>query len=204
MMGQPTGLKRMLEGVPVTVETILTEAKKRMKTSMETLKKELATVRTGRANASILDTVQVEYYGSLMPLNQIAGVSVPDASMLMIQPFDKGAMKAIETAILKSELGLNPANDGNVIRLPIPALTEDRRKELTRVVNKMGEEIKTAIRNVRRDANDEIKKLEKNKDAHISEDAAKTALDDIQKLTDAFIKEVEDTIKAKDAEILKV
>ncbi len=188
----------------MTIDTILTETKKRMKSSMETLKKELATVRTGRANASILDTIQVEYYGSHMPLNQIAGISVPDSSTLVIQPFDKGAIKAIETAILKSELGLNPANDGNVIRLPIPALTEERRKELTKVVNRMGEEIKTAIRNVRRDANDDVKKLEKNKDAHISEDAAKTALDDIQKLTDSFIKEVEDTVKHKDAEILKV
>jgi len=188
----------------MTVDTILAETKKRMKSSMETLKKELATVRTGRANASILDTIQVEYYGSHMPLNQIAGISVPDSSSLVIQPFDKGAIKAIETAILKSELGLNPANDGNVIRLPIPALTEERRRELTKVVNRMGEEIKTAIRNVRRDANDDVKKLEKNKDAHISEDAAKTALDDIQKLTDAFIKEVEDTVKHKDAEILKV
>ncbi len=188
----------------MTVDTILTETKKRMKSSMETLKKEMATVRTGRANASILDTIQVEYYGSHMPLNQIAGISVPDSSTLVIQPFDKGAIKAIETAILKSELGLNPANDGNVIRLPIPALTEERRRELTKVVNRMGEEIKTAIRNVRRDANDDVKKLEKNKDAHISEDAAKTALDDIQKLTDAFIKEVEDTVKHKDAEILKV
>jgi len=188
----------------MTVDTILAETKKRMKSSMETLKKELATVRTGRANASILDTIQVEYYGTHMPLNQIAGISVPDSSTLVIQPFDKGAIKAIETAILKSELGLNPANDGNVVRLPIPALTEERRRELTKVVNRMGEEIKTAIRNVRRDANDDVKKLEKNKDAHISEDAAKTALDDIQKLTDGFIKEVEETVKHKDAEILKV
>ncbi len=187
-----------------TVETIISEAKKRMKSSIETLRKELATVRTGRANPSILDTIQVEYYGSHMPLNQIAGISVPEPSLLVIQPFDKGAMKAIETAILKSELGLNPGNDGNVIRLPIPALTEDRRKELTKVVNRMGEEIKTAVRNVRRDANDDIKKLEKNKDAHLSEDSAKTALDDIQKLTDQIIKEVEETVKHKDAEILKV
>ncbi|MDP2875161.1 MAG: ribosome recycling factor [Holophaga sp.] len=187
-----------------TVETIINEAKKRMKSSIETLRKELATVRTGRANASILDTIQVEYYGSHMPLNQIAGISVPEPSLLVIQPFDKGAMKAIETAILKSELGLNPGNDGNVIRLPIPALTEERRKELTKVVNRMGEEIKTAVRNVRRDANDDIKKLEKNKDAHLSEDSAKTALDDIQKLTDQIIKEVEETVKHKDAEILKV
>ncbi len=188
----------------MSLDSILQETKKKMKASLETLKKDLATVRTGRANASILDTVQVEYYGAHVPLNQMGTVSVPDSSMIQIQPFDKSAIKAIETAILKSELGLNPANDGNVIRLPIPALTEERRKELTKVVNRMGEEIKTAIRNVRRDANDDIKKLEKNKDAHISEDAAKTALDDIQKLTDQFIKEVEEAVKHKDAEIMKV
>ena len=188
----------------MTVETILTEAKKRMKTSMETLKKELATVRTGRANASILDSIHVEYYGSTMPLNQIAGVSVPESAMLVITPFDKSAIKAIETAILKSELGLNPANAGTVIRLPIPALTEERRKELTKVVGRMGEEIKTAVRNVRRDANEAIKKLEKDKAASLSEDAAKKALEQIQKLTDEFIMEVEETLKNEDAEILKV
>lgn len=186
------------------LDTILAEAKKKMKASLETLKKELATVRTGRANPSLLDTIHVEYYGSTMPLNQLAGVSVPEPSMLVIQPFDKGAMKAIETAILKSDLGLNPANDGMVIRLPIPPLTQERRKELTKVVNKMGEEIKTAIRNVRRDANEEVKKAEKDKALHISEDAAKKALDDIQKATDQAIKEVEETIKHKDAEIMKI
>ncbi len=188
----------------MSLDSILAETKKRMKTSMETLKKELATVRTGRANASILDTVQVEYYGSMMPLNQLAGINIPDSSTIAIQPFDKASIKAIETAILKSELGLNPANDGNLIRLPIPPLTEERRRELTKVVNKMGEEIKTAIRNVRRDANDDVKKLEKDKTTGVSEDMAKKALDDIQKLTDQFIKDVEETIKHKDAEIMKV
>ena len=188
----------------MTVDTILAEAKKRMKTSMETLHKELATVRTGRANASILDTVQVEYYGTHMPLNQIAGTSVPDSSTLVIQPFDKGAIKAIETAILKSELGLNPANDGNVIRLPIPPLTEERRRELTKVVNRMGEEIKTAVRNVRRDANEDVKKLEKDKNAPVSEDAAKKTLEDIQKLTDAHVKEIDEMLKHKDAEIMRI
>lgn len=188
----------------LSTDSILNEAKKRMKTSLETLKKELATIRTGRANASILDTIHVEYYGSNMPLNQIAGVSVPEPSCLMITPFDKSSIKAIETAILKSELGLNPANDGNVIRLPIPALTEERRKELVKAVGKMGEEIKTAIRNVRRDANEDVKKLEKDKNAHLSEDAAKKTLDDIQKATDQHIKDVDEIIKHKDAEIMKV
>jgi len=187
-----------------TVDSILAETKKRMKSSLDTLHKEMATVRTGRANPGILDTIQVEYYGSEMPLNQLASVSVPESSTLVIQPFDKTSMKAIETAILKSDLGLNPSNDGNVIRLPIPALTEERRRELTKVVHKMGEEIKTAVRNVRRDANDDVKKLEKDKASGVSEDAAKKTLDQIQKLTDDFIKDIDETVKHKDAEILKV
>jgi ribosome recycling factor len=187
-----------------TADTIYAEAKKRMKTSVETLKKEMAGIRTGRANASILDTLQVEYYGAAMPLTQIASVSVPEPSMLMIAPFDKTAIKAIETAILKSDLGLNPANDGNVVRLPIPSLTQDRRKELTKLVNKLGEEIKTAIRNVRRDANEDVKRLEKDKHNPLSEDAAKKSLDQIQKLTDDSIKEVEEIVKHKDAEIMKI
>jgi ribosome recycling factor len=188
----------------ITVDSIIQEARKRMHTSLETLKKELATVRTGRANAGILDTLHVEYYGSSMPLNQIAGVSVPEASMLVLTPFDKSAIKAIETAILKSELGLNPANDGTVIRLPIPPLTEDRRRDLTKVVSRMGEEIKTAIRNVRRDANDEVKKLEKDKTSPLSEDAAKKALEQIQKATDETIREVDESVKHKEADIMHV
>ena len=188
----------------MTVDAILAETRKRMKSSIETLKKEMATVRTGRANAGILDTIQVEYYGSNMPLNQIAGVSVPEASMLVITPFDKKAIKAIETAILTSELGLNPANDGNVIRLPIPPLNEERRRELTKVVSRMGEEIKTAIRNVRRDANEDVKKLEKDKTAPLGEDAAKKALEQVQKITDETIKEIEEIVKHKEAEIMHV
>ncbi len=187
-----------------TVDTILAETRKRMKTSLETLKKEMATVRTGRANAGILDTLHVDYYGSMLPLNQIAGVSVPEPSMLVIAPFDKKAIKAIETAILKSELGLNPANDGTVIRLPIPPLNEERRRELTRVVGRMGEEIKTAVRNVRRDANEDVKKLEKDKKTPLSEDAAKKALEQIQKITDEAIKEIDETVKHKEAEIMHV
>ena len=187
-----------------TVDSIIQEARKRMKSSLETLKKEMATVRTGRANSAILDTLHIEYYGATMPLNQIAGVSVPEASMLVITPFDKSAIKAIETAILKSELGLNPGNDGQVIRLPIPPLTEDRRRDLTKVVNRMGEEIKTAIRNVRRDANGDVNKLEKDKTAPLSEDAAKKALEQVQKATDEAIREVEDIVKNKDAEIMHI
>jgi len=187
-----------------TVDSILAETRKRMRTSLETLKREMATVRTGRANAGILDTLHVDYYGSLLPLNQIAGVSVPEVSMLVITPFDKKSIKAIETAILKSELGLNPANDGNVIRLPIPPLNQERRRELSRVVGRMGEEIKTAVRNVRRDANEDVKKLEKDKKTPLSEDAAKKALEQIQKITDEAIKEVDETVRHKEAEIMHV
>ena len=188
----------------MSLDRILAEAKKKMHASLETLKKELATVRTGRANASILDTVQVEYYGATVPLNQMGTVTVPDSSMLQIQPFDKSAIKAIETGILQAQLGLNPGNDGNVIRLPIPALNEERRRELVKATHKMAEDIKTAIRNVRRDANDDVKKLEKDKASGLSEDAAKKALDDIQKLTDQHVKDVEEILKHKEAEILKI
>ena len=137
-------------------------------------------------------------------LAMILSVIPPTVCMLVIAPFDKKAIKSIETAILKSELGLNPANDGNVIRLPIPPLNEERRRELTRVVSRMGEEIKTAVRNVRRDANEEVKKLEKDKHTPLSEDAAKKALEQIQKITDEAIKEVDETVKHKEAEIMHV
>ncbi len=188
----------------MSLDSILQETKKKMKASLETLKKDLATVRTGRANASILDTVQVEYYGAHVPLNQMGTVSIPDSSMIQIQPFDKSAIKAIETGILVAQLGLNPSNDGNVIRLPIPPLNEERRKELVKATHKMAEDIKTAIRNVRRDSNDDVKKLEKDKTQGISEDAAKKCTEEIQKITDAHIKEVDEHIKHKEVEIMKV
>ena len=188
----------------MTLDSIFQDASKRMSVSLETLRKEMATIRTGRANASILDTLQVEYYGTMCPLSQVASVSVPEASMLVLQPFDKSAIKAIETAILKSDLGLNPGNDGNVIRLPIPPLNEERRRDLVKVVHRLAEEIKTAIRNVRRDANDHVKKLEKEKAAGVSEDTAKKTAEEIQKLTDARVKDVDDAVKHKEAEIMKV
>ena len=188
----------------MTLDSIFQDAGKRMHVSLETLRKEMATIRTGRANASILDTLQVEYYGTMCPLTQVASVSVPEASMLVLQPFDKSSIKAIETAILKSDLGLNPGNDGNVIRLPIPPLNEERRRDLVKVVHRLAEEIKTAIRNVRRDANDQVKKLEKEKAPGVSEDTAKKISEDIQKLTDARVKEVDEAVKHKEAEIMKV
>ncbi len=187
-----------------TTDAILQETKRRMHSSVEALKKEMATIRTGRANASILDNVHVDYYGSTVPLNQMATVSVPEAGMLVVQPFDKSAIKACETAILKSDLGINPSNDGNVIRLPIPMLTEERRRDLVKVLHRWGEEIKTGVRNIRRDANVDVKKLDKLKEGHISEDLAKKTLEDIQKLTDAHIKEIDEAMKHKEVEILKV
>jgi len=185
-----------------TVETILAEARKRMKSSIETLKKEMATVRTGRANAGILDTLHVDYYGSMMPINQIAGISVPEASMLVIAPFDKKSIKAIETAILKSELGLNPANDGNVIRLPIPPLNEERRRELVKLTKKFGEDGKISIRNVRRDAIEHLKKSEKAE--HFSEDDRKKGEQEIQKMTDKGIKDIDSLLAQKEKDIMEV
>ena len=185
-----------------TVDSILADTRKKMKTSLETLKKEMATVRTGRANAGILDTIHVDYYGSMMPLNQIAGVSVPEPSMLVITPFDKKAIKAIETAILKSELGLNPANDGVVIRLPIPPLNQERRKELTKVVRHAGEEAKIAVRSIRRDANEHLKKMLKDKLA--TEDEERRAQDEVQRLTDGTIAQIDKLVQGKEAEVMAV
>jgi ribosome recycling factor len=188
----------------ICVESILSETKKRMLSALEALKKEVATVRTGRAHSGILDTLYIDYYGSMLQLSQIASISVPEASMLIITPFDKKAIKAIETAILKSELGLNPTNDGTVIRLPIPALNEERRRDLVRVVGRMGEDIKTAVRNVRRDTNEDLKRLSKDKVNPVSEDTTKKGLDLVQKATDETIKEIEEIIKRKEIEIMRI
>ena len=185
-----------------TPDAIIQDTKKRMHSSIETLKKEMATIRTGRAHASLLDTVHVEYYGSNMPLTQLATITVPESSLLVIQPFDKSSIKAIETGILKSELGLNPANDGNVIRLPIPALTEERRKELVKVLHKLGEEIKTAVRNVRRDSNEHLKKIEK--DGTISQDEHAKLVKDVQGMTDEHVKQIDQLLQVKENDILHV
>ena len=166
------------------------------------LKKELSSVRTGRANPMILDKVLVDYYGAPTPINQMAGVSVPEARLLVITPYDKSILGEIEKAIMKSDIGITPTNDGNVIRLAIPALTEDRRKELVKVVKKEAEEAKVAVRNVRRDANDDLKKLEKN--GEITEDELRGYGEDVQKLTDEFIAKVDETAKEKEQEILSV
>jgi len=174
----------------------------KMQTSVEALKRELATIRTGRATPALIDHIKVDYAGFTTPLNQIAGISAPEARLLVIQPWDRGSIKSIEQAILKSDLGLNPANNGSVVRLTIPPLTEERRQELTRVVRRKVEERRITIRNLRHEAMDDLKKLEKNKD--ISQDEHKRALDQLQKLTDSFIANTEQIGQDKEVELLEV
>jgi ribosome recycling factor len=176
------------------------EVNKRMTTALEHVRHELTGVRTGRASVTILDSVHVEAYGARMPLNQVAGLSVPEPSLIVAQPFDPSQIAAIEKAIRAADLGLNPASDGKVVRIPIPALTEERRKELSRHVHKMAEEGRNAVRQVRRDANDRLKKL--TKDHTISEDDEKKGLDEVQKITDAHVRHVDDLQKKKDQELL--
>ena len=174
----------------------------KMDKSIRSLHTEFASVRTGQANASLLDRVFVDYYGSSTPITQVASVTVPQARLIVIQPWDKSLLQAIEKAILQSDLGLTPMNDGNLIRLAIPQLTEERRKELVKVVNKKSEEAKVAVRNIRRDGNVFLKKEEKN--SEVSKDIIKDAEDGIQKLTDEKIKEVELVTEKKIKEIMSV
>lgn len=181
---------------------VINSAKERMTKAIQAYTRELATIRAGRASASLLDRVTVDYYGSPTPVNQLAGISTPEARLLLIQPYDKSILGDIEKAILKSDLGLNPSNDGSVIRIAIPQLTEERRKELVKIVKKESEEAKIAIRNIRRDANDELKKLEKN--GEITEDALRGFADDIQKVTDDHINKIDQITKDKEKEILEV
>jgi ribosome recycling factor len=176
------------------------EVKKRMDAQLEFVRKELAGVRTGRASTGLLENVHVEAYGARMPLNQVATLSIPEPAMIVAQPFDPSLMGTIEKAIRTADLGLNPANDGKVIRIPIPALTDERRKELSRHVHKMAEEGRNHVRVVRRDANDKLKKMLK--EHQISEDDEKRALDEVQKITDQHIKTIDELQHKKDAELL--
>lgn len=176
------------------------EVKKRMDGHVEFVRKELAQVRTGRATTGLLDGVHVEAYGSKMPLNQLASLSIPEPTMIVAQPFDPSTMGAIERAIRSADLGLNPANDGKVIRIPIPPLNDERRKELSRHVHKMTEEGRSHVRAVRRDANEKLKKMLK--DHEISEDDEKRALAEVQKATDEHVKAIDDLQQKKDAELL--
>jgi ribosome recycling factor len=179
---------------------MFTQIKTRMDGAIDRVRKDMASVRTGRATVSLLDGIQVDAYGSKMPINQVATLSVPEPAMILAQPFDPSLMGAIEKAIRISDLGLNPANDGKVVRIPIPALTEDRRKELSRHVHKQAEEARNVVRQVRRDANERLKKLLK--EHTISEDDEKRGLEHVQKLTDEHIKLIDDLQKKKDQELL--
>jgi ribosome recycling factor len=179
---------------------LFADVKKKMEGQIEHVRRELGGVRTGRASVGILDTVHVEAYGSHMPLNQVASLSIPEPTMIVAQPFDPSLMAAVEKAIRAANLGLNPTNDGKVIRIPIPPLTEERRKELSKLVHKFAEEGRNGVRQVRREANERLKKLLK--DHKISEDDERRGLDDVQKITDQHITLLDDLQKKKDGELL--
>ena len=174
----------------------------KMDQTVEALRKEMSAVRTGRASLALLDGITVEYYNTPTPINQVAALSVPEPRLIMIQPWEQRLVADIERAIMKSDLGLVPANDGKVIRIPIPPLTEERRKDLVKVIRKKAEEARVALRNIRRDTNEALKKLEKDK--HISEDDTKKALDEVQHRTDQHIQKVDEILSAKGKEIMEV
>jgi ribosome recycling factor len=182
-------------------QSIKKNSEERMEKAISALKRDLASLRAGRANPSLLDRIQLEYYGAMTPINQLANISVPDARTLIIQPWDRSSLSTIEKAIMKSDLGMTPTNDGIVIRLIIPALTEERRADLVKMTKKLGEEAKVAIRNIRRDTNDDIKKMEKDT---ISEDESRRHQDDIQKTTDKYVSEVDKVLLVKEKEIMDV
>lgn len=183
------------------IDLVIEEAKETMGKSVVSLKNELKRVRTGRASLSLLDGIKVDYYGTSTPLNQIASLAVPESRLMTIQPWDASVIKDIEKAILKSDLGLTPNNDGKIVRISIPPLTEERRKSLVKVIHKMSEEHKVAIRNIRRDANEQLKSMKK--DGDISEDEAFKAQEKIQKMTDDFIKMIDGVYAEKEKEILE-
>lgn len=183
-------------------DDILKKARGGMDKAIEALKKDFSRVRTGRASTTLLDEIRVDYYGTPTPLNQVGSLTVPEPRMIMVQPWEKNLLPEIEKAILKSDLGLNPSSDGQLIRIAIPPLTEERRKEMVKMVKRMGEDARIAIRNVRRDSNDALKKKEKEKE--ISEDDLKRGEKEIQELTDQYVKKVDDLIASKEAEVMEV
>jgi ribosome recycling factor len=195
-MAQPS-----MAATPGLKETYV-QLKARMDKAVEDFRKAMAATRTGRASVNMLDSVSVDYYGSQMPLNQIAGVHAPEAQLITVQPFDPSALGAIEKAIRTADLGLNPMNDGKIIRVPVPSLTEERRKEMVKHLHRVLEEHRTAIRNIRRDGNEAIKKALKDK--KITEDQEKRALDEIQKLTDDEIKKMDEMSKGKEKEVMEL
>jgi ribosome recycling factor len=182
------------------IRTLQSEVRKRMDQAIEHVRRELAGVRTGRASVSLLDSVHVEAYGALLPLNQVATLSIPEPTLIVAQPFDPSQMGAIEKAIRAANLGLNPANDGKVVRIPLPPLTEERRKELSKVVHKLTEEGRNSVRQVRREANEKLKKLLK--DHKVSEDDERRGLEDVQKITDQHVHMIDELQKKKDQELL--
>ena len=184
------------------IDSILLDAEERMEKAVGAQERDFSKLRTGRASTALVDGIKADYYGTPTPIGQMASVTVPDSRTVSIQPWDKGGISIIEKAILKSDLGLTPVNDGKVIRIMIPPLTEDRRKDLVKVARKYTEEAKVAVRNVRRDANDSLKKLEKDK--AISEDEQKKASEDVQKLTDKFVSEADKKCAAKEKEIMEI
>ncbi len=181
---------------------VIASVEQRMRKAVERLRQELASVRTGKATTALLDPIRVEYYGSQVPLSQVGGLSAPEPRLLIVQPWDKALVGEIAKAIQKSDLGLNPISDGNVLRIPIPPLNEERRRDLVKVVKKMVEEGRVAVRNVRRDGNEELKKLQKDK--KISEDAEKKSQAEVQKLTDKHIAQMDELLSKKEAEIMEV
>ena len=184
------------------IDSILLDAEDRMEKALAALDRDFAKLRTGRATTALVDGIKADYYGTPTPISQMASIAVPDSRTLTIQPWDKGGIALIEKAIFKSDLGLTPVNDGKLIRIVMPPLTEERRKELGKVARKYSEEGKVAVRNVRRDANDSVKKLEKDKT--ITEDEQKRATDDVQKLTDKFVAEVDKRCATKEKEIMEI
>ena len=184
------------------IADVLADANDRMGKAVEALNRELTGIRTGRASPSLVENVQVNYYGTPTPLNQLATISVPEARLIVIQPWDKGALQNIERGILSSDMGLNPSNDGNVIRIPIPPLSEERRLEMVRLLGRRVEGGKVAVRNVRRDALDQLRSLERSK--QISEDDGRDAQEELQRITDARIEEIDQLAEAKEAEIMQV
>ena len=186
----------------MTEKDVIKETRPRMEAVIEDVMRKLATVRTGRAAVSLLDNIMVDYYGTPTPLNQMASVHVPEPQMLTVQPWDQTQVGAIEKAVRAADLGLNPSNDGKLVRIPIPPLTEERRKQLAKQVHEIAEEHRTAVRNLRRDANDRLKKLLKDKS--ISEDAERDGLDEVQNLTNTYIGKIDELMKTKENEILSV
>jgi ribosome recycling factor len=184
------------------IKTVYADTEDRMQRSIDAIKREFSSIRTGKASTSLVEGIKVDYYGSMTPLSQVASISIPDPKLLVIQPWEKKLIPEIAKAIQKSDLGLNPLTDANVVRLPIPPLTEERRKDLVKLVKKVSEEGKIAVRNIRREANDRFKKADKEKE--ISEDDSRKAQERIQEITDDYIQTIEDLVKKKEEEIMEI